>query len=73
MTRRCGCGGVRRVGVAGRLVASGDLTLVKVVLAAAGLEHSLALVVADQSSEPYLFAFGDNTYGQLGVEVSAIA
>ena len=45
----------------------------QVVLAAAGLEHSLAVIVADQSSEAYVFAFGDNSFGQLGVEVSAAA
>jgi hypothetical protein len=36
---------------------------------AAGLEHSLVYISADQESEKYLFAFGDNAYGQLGNEV----
>ena len=41
----------------------------QVLLAAAGLEHSLVVISANQSSENYFFAFGDNSYGQLGKEV----
>ena len=44
----------------------------QVLLVAAGLEHSLVVVAANQEIESYIFAFGENAYGQLGNEVYPI-
>jgi alpha-tubulin suppressor-like RCC1 family protein len=41
----------------------------QVLKIAAGLEHSLVITVASGAGESCIYAFGDNSFGQLGTEV----